>query len=224
VVRSARIAIEAGAHGITVHPRPDERHIRRADVTDIAELLRRYPRIELNIEGNPFLGLLDHAQRVRPTQCTMVPDAEGASTSDHGWSLAADGARLRPILAGLRAAGVRTSLFLDPDPDEVARAHDLGCDRIELYTGPYAVAFEQGTQAAVLPAYVAAAEKARALGLGLNAGHDLNLGNLPLLVAKIPYLAEVSIGHALIADALEFGLTATVRKYLAALGHPASAA
>jgi pyridoxine 5-phosphate synthase len=216
VVKAARICLQAGAHGITVHPRPDQRHIRPDDVYEIAKLLEEYPGAEFNIEGNPFLDYMHFAERMHPTQCTLVPDNPEAATSDHGWKLDSATARsLQPIVQRLKTLGCRVSLFVDPDADDVNRAADLGADRIELYTEPYAAAFAKGDARSV-DVYVSAAQRARELGLGVNAGHDLNLSNLPVLVRKIPYLAEVSIGHALIADALEFGLAETVRKYLAA--------
>jgi len=218
VVKAARLALQAGAHGITVHPRPDQRHIRPHDVHDIAELLEReFPEAEYNIEGNPFPEYLALVQAVSPCQCTLVPDAPDAFTSNQGWNLIAQGARLRPLIEILKQHCDRVSLFLDPDPQQVRLAAELGADRIELYTEPYAAAHARGEGAKQLPRYVAAAELARDLGLGVNAGHDLNLDNLPDLVRAIPFLAEVSIGHALIADALEFGLAETVRRYLAAL-------
>jgi len=214
VVRCAEICIRAGAHGITVHPRPDERHIRKGDVDDLAAaLLRLHAEIEFNIEGNPFHGLLEHVERVRPAQCTLVPDEASQSTSDHGWDLAKDGARLEPVIRRLRDLGCRSSVFVDADVDAVVCAHALGADRVELYTEPYAAAFVRGEPGLVR--FVRAAEKARELGIGVNAGHDLNLQNLGAFLANVPAVLEVSIGHALIADALEFGLAATVAQYLA---------
>lgn len=215
VLHFARIALDAGADGITIHPRPDQRHIRPGDVADIASLLREYPSVELNIEGNPFYGLLEHVEAHRPSQCTLVPDSENQTTSDHGWDLATDGPRLRPILARLRAFGVRTSLFMDADAQLVAGAKAAGSDRVELYTEPYAAAFARGDHARALAASCAAARVLAPLGLGVNAGHDLNLSNLGPFLAAVPNVLEVSIGHALIADALEYGLAETVRRYLA---------
>jgi len=217
VVHAARLALDAGAHGITVHPRPDQRHIRPQDVYDIAELLRSYSPAEFNIEGNPFHQYLDFARDVRPTQCTLVPDSPDAFTSNHGWDLAADGEKLRPILDTLHGYGSRVSLFMDPEPAQIERAARLGADRIELYTEPYAAAHLKGDFKAVLERYSQAARVARDAGLGVNAGHDLNRDNLPVFLATIPFVDEVSIGHALIADALEFGLRETVRVYLAAM-------
>jgi len=217
VTRMARIAIAAGAHGITVHPRPDERHIRAADVHELSRLVAGYPHIEFNIEGNPFEEVLGLVLAVRPHQFTLVPDAPGAVTSDHGWDLAVDGARLGPIVERVMRAGVRASLFMDAEPVAVKRAADLGAQRVELYTEPYAASFGTPAQEATLRRYVKAGEAATSVGLGLNAGHDLSRTNLPAFVAAIPNLLEVSIGHALIADALELGMAATVRAYLEAL-------
>jgi pyridoxine 5-phosphate synthase len=213
VVRAARIALEAGGHGITVHPRPDERHIRPADVYEIAELLRSFPEAEYNIEGNPHEAYLAYARAVRPTQCTLVPDTPEAFTSDHGWDLKKDADRLIPIIETLHSYGCRVSLFLEAVPESVDLAPRTGADRIELYTGPYAEAFARGDPAAVQP-YAETARRAADRGLGVNAGHDLNLDNLPRFLSSVPQVAEVSIGHALIADALERGLAGAVREYL----------
>jgi pyridoxine 5-phosphate synthase len=217
VVHCAQIALGAGAHGITLHPRPDERHIRSGDVVDVAQAMTGYPDAELNLECNPFYGVVDHARRVRPAQCTLVPDEATQATSDHGWDLRRDGSRLAPVVAELRALGCRVSLFLDADARAMSAARDLGADRVELYTEPYASAFARGAWEAELAAVADASATATALGMGVNAGHDLNRANLPPLVARLPGLLEVSIGHALVADALEFGLAETVRRYLVAL-------
>ena len=214
VTRAATIALDAGAGGITVHPRPDGRHIRTEDVHALVELLARYPEAEFNIEGNPFHAVLDIVRAVRPRQFTLVPDEPAAFTSDHGWDLRRDGKRLEPIVAGLKAIGVRVSLFMDPDPAAIPLAAALGADRVELYTEPYAASYGHARQSAELARYAAAAEAARRSGLGMNAGHDLNQQNLATLIAAIPDLMEVSIGHALVAEALEDGLAATVRNYL----------
>lgn len=214
VPKFARIAVDAGADGITVHPRPDERHVRRSDVRELAAMLRGAPRVEFNIEGNPFEGpFMDLVSETRPHQCTLVPDAPGQATSDHGWDLARDGARLRPVLAELRALGIRSSLFVDPDPAAPARARDTGADRVEIYTEGYARAFAEGRGDASLAPYAATAAAARAAGLGVNAGHDLNLENLRPFLRAVPGVLEVSIGHALVADALELGLAGAVRAY-----------
>lgn len=215
VLHAARLALEAGADGITVHPRPDGRHVRARDVAELSALLAQWPACEFNIEGNPFHGLLDYVEQVRPQQCTFVPDETGAFTSDHGWDLPADSERLAPMVDRARAAGVRVSLFMDPAPAAMVHAATLGVQRIELYTEPYAAAFGTAEQGAVLARYTAAAQAARAAGLGVNAGHDLNLQNLAAFLRAVPGVDEVSIGHALIGDALEFGLAATVRKYQA---------
>lgn len=216
VLRLSRIALEAGAHGITVHPRPDRRHVRPADVYDIARTLREhYPDAEFNIEGNPFIDYLHFARDLRPTQCTLVPDSPEASTSDHGWDLSNPDPRLGRVIEELKSYGCRVSLFMDAVPEQIRRAAQLGVDRVELYTEPYATAFRAGDPNAVEP-YAAAAQAAAEAGLGVNAGHDLNLDNLPPLVQRLPNLLEVSIGHALIGDALELGMAETVRRYLAA--------
>jgi pyridoxine 5-phosphate synthase len=215
VRRAATLALEAGADGITVHPRPDGRHVRGDDVRELAALLKQWPACEFNIEGNPFHQLLDYVREVRPHQCTFVPDETGAFTSDHGWDLPRDMDRLRPVIAEARALGVRVSLFMDPNPEAIVLAHALGADRVELYTEPYAKAYGTPAQAPELERYRRAAEAAQRVGLGVNAGHDLNRDNLAAFLIAVPGVAEVSIGHALIADALEFGLGETVRKYLA---------
>ncbi len=213
VVGLATIALEAGAHGITVHPRPDERHIRAGDVRELAALLKRWPQAEFNIEGNPFQNLMAYVRELCPQQCTFVPDSEQQATSDHGWDLAADGDRLAPLIAEARALGVRISLFVDADADAMARAQAIGADRIELYTEPYAEAFGVARQAEVLADFAAAAAAAQRLGLGVNAGHDLNRDNLGPFLTGVPGVLEVSIGHALVADALELGMAETVRAY-----------
>ena len=223
VTRAAAIALDAGAHGITVHPRPDARHIRIEDVRELAALLRSRPAAEFNIEGNPFEGLVAIAREVMPQQCTLVPDEPGAVTSDHGWDIDRDGARLRPLVAELKAAGIRVSLFMDPVPAAMAAVRKLGADRIELYTEPYARAFGSAGERAEVEKYAAAARAAQQAGLGINAGHDLNQQNLPRFLSGVPGVLEVSIGHALVADALEAGLAATVRGYLAAIARAGGA-
>jgi pyridoxine 5-phosphate synthase len=213
VVRAAALCLEAGADGITVHPRPDARHIRAQDVRDLSALLKAWPAAEYNIEGNPFHNLMDFVREVRPQQCTFVPDSEGQFTSDHGWDLAVDGARLQPLIDECRALGVRVSLFMDAKPEAMAQARAIGADRVELYTEPYAAAHGGPAQGAQLARFAAAASAAQAAGLGVNAGHDLNRNNLTDFLRAVPGVREVSIGHALIADALELGLTETVREY-----------
>ena len=214
VTRAATQCLQAGAHGITVHPRPDERHIRPQDVYELAELMKQWPRAEFNIEGNPTQNLLAFIRRVLPIQATFVPDSEDQFTSDHGWSLSRDAERLKPLIAECRGLGVRVSLFMDPVPEQMAAARAVGADRVELYTEPYAAAWGTPGQAAQLQRYAVAAQAALDAGLGVNAGHDLNLSNLPAFVRAVPGLAEVSIGHAFIADALELGYAATTQAYL----------
>jgi pyridoxine 5-phosphate synthase len=213
VVALSRIALEAGAQGITVHPRPDQRHIRTHDVHDLAALMRQWPHAEYNIEGNPSHNLMQFVRALRPHQCTLVPDSEEQFTSDHGYNLPTDSAALRPLVSELRVLGVRVSLFMDPLPDAMRHAAELGADRVELYTEPYAQAHGTPQQAEVLARYAAAARAAQAVGLGVNAGHDLNRQNLTEFLRAVPAVLEVSIGHALIADALELGMAATVREY-----------
>lgn len=216
VLRAAELCIAAGAHGITVHPRPDERHIRKTDVHELSAFLRDYPAIEFNIEGNPFPDFVDLVRKVKPTQATLVPDDPSAATSDHGWDLELDGKRLTPVIAELQQSGTRVSLFMDVPSSQWQRARDIGADRVELYTQPYAEAFARGEPERALSAYAAAAKQAQTAGLGVNAGHDLNLQNLAAFCG-IPGILEVSIGHALVADAIEMGLPAAVRAYLEAL-------
>ena len=213
VVGLATIALEAGAHGITVHPRPDERHIRRHDVIDLAAMMKAWPSAEFNIEGNPFHNLMEIVREVRPQQCTLVPDSAEQATSDHGWNLAADGERLRPLIDEAHALGVRISLFMDADPGAMQAAREVGADRVELYTEPYAQAWGGPNRAASIAAFAAAARAAQAQGLGVNAGHDLSLANLGDFLAGVPGVLEVSIGHAFVADALELGMAAAARAY-----------
>jgi pyridoxine 5-phosphate synthase len=217
VVELATIALDAGAHGITVHPRPDQRHIRDHDVFELAALLKNRPEAEFNIEGNPFHNLMALVRETRPQQCTFVPDSAEQATSDHGWNLARDGHRLAPLIDEAHALGVRVSLFMDADAAVMAAARAAGADRVELYTEPYARAHGTEAQAASLSQFAAAARAALAEGLGVNAGHDLNLHNLGDFVAQVPGILEVSIGHALIADALSLGLAGAVRAYLDAI-------
>jgi len=220
VVRFGRIAHDAGADGLTMHPRPDERHIRRDDVFAIAELMRPWrPAFELNLEGYPDRRFLDLVAEVKPEQCTLVPDAPDAFTSEEGWKLDAAQHRLvDQALAELKPLGIRVILFLDPHPAAVAPVHNTGADGIEIYTGSYAAAFRAGDPDAQLQACAATAARAAALGLIVNIGHDLNLDNLPPLTAALPGVAEASIGHELTADALVMGFAAAVRAYRAALG------
>ena len=214
VRRAAEVAIAAGCHGITVHPRPDERHIRRADVRELAGWLP----VELNVEGYPDAAWIALVEEVRPAQATLVPDPPGVLTSNAGWEFArVDRSWLAATVVRLRATGARVSLFVDPRAEAVEGARDAGADRVELYTEHYAREFVTPRRDAVLAEYRAAAARAVDLGLGVNAGHDLDLANLPLLARTLPGLREVSIGHALISEALFRGLDATVRAYVAAL-------
>ncbi len=245
VIESAKTVIKAGANGITVHPRPDERHIRYSDVYELAEMTRRDDdarrasdplrhdivivasstsrqvasqrvTVEYNIEGNPFTGrLMELMREVKPDQATLVPDDPGANTSDHGWNLKKDGKKLVPIIKELKALGIRVSLFMDPQPAGIMMAGQLDADRVELYTEPYADAFRKNENLdEMLERYVRAAKMALDAGLGLNAGHDLNLKNLGKFCKIVPGILEVSIGHALIADSLEMGLYNAVKEYL----------
>lgn len=233
VSAAAITIINAGAQGITVHPRPDQRHISAQDTRDLATVVRQYPGIEYNIEGNPgtrsrkngYPGFDSLIEECRPDQCTLVPDGDGQLTSDHGFDLlsGSNKALIRRIRR-FQALGARVSLFMDPEPDQISAALDCGCDRIELYTGPYAQAFSSHGEnsphtQAEYARYAQAAEHAAKLGLGLNAGHDLDQANLPLF-CQVAGLAEVSIGHALISDALNDGLTTTVGAYLQVLAGP----
>ncbi|GAB2835878.1 pyridoxine 5'-phosphate synthase [Comamonas piscis] len=214
VTRAARLCLEAGAQGITVHPRPDERHIRPGDVEKLAGVIATWPvKREFNIEGNPFHNLMDYVRQYRPHQVTFVPDGQDQFTSDHGWSFPQDAERLQPLIAECKALGVRVSLFMDPIPEQMAAAKAVGADRVELYTEPYAAAFGTPEQGAQLARYTAAAKAAQAVGLGVNAGHDLSLRNLTPFVTHVPQVLEVSIGHAFVTDALEMGYAEAVRAY-----------
>jgi len=215
VLFAAALCLDAGAHGITVHPRPDQRHIRPQDVQDLSGLLRKdWPGAEFNIEGNPFHNLMDFVRELRPHQATFVPDSETQATSDHGWSFPADAERLRPLIAEARAPGVRGSLFMDPEPEMMAAAKAAGADRVELYTEGYAASRGTSRADAVLQVYVEAARAARAAGLEVNAGHDLSRDNLGDFLRAVREVREVSIGHAFVADALELGYTGATREYL----------
>lgn len=214
-----RVALEAGAAGLTIHPRPDERHIRAADVPVLGHLLRReFPGREYNIEGYPDERFLRLVEANRPDQVTLVPDDPGQGTSDHGWDIVMNNGLLKDVIARLHAGGMRVSLFVDPDPYAPDLAKSVGADRVEIYTGPYGGALDPGQARRELDRVVAAGRAAERAGLGLNAGHDLTRANLPPLVAALPNLAEVSIGHAIIADALTFGLAETVRQFRHAIG------
>jgi pyridoxine 5-phosphate synthase len=209
LLQVARDCEDFGAQGITVHPRPDQRHIRYDDIP----ALRAIVRTEFNIEGNPEPDFMDLVCANPPQQCTLVPDSQDQRTSDHGWDTVSHGDFLRDITAALHERGIRVSIFVDPDPRMIAGAKAIGADRVELYTGPYAARYPHDPAAAVAP-YARAAEEAARLGIGLNAGHDLNLANLHYFKRHCPQLLEVSIGHALVCDALYYGLSNTIRMYL----------
>jgi pyridoxine 5-phosphate synthase len=228
VTRAAVQCLQAGASGITVHPRPDARHIRAQDVIELAELLKAWPDKEFNIEGNPFHNLMgcvrDLIARKLPVhQVTFVPDGEGQFTSDHGWNFPADADRLRPVVQECHALGLRVSLFMDADAEAMHAAKAVGAHRVELYTEPYAASWGSHAQFAQLARFSYAAQAALDAGLGVNAGHDLNLSNLATFVQQVPGVQEVSIGHALISDALELGYDATVKAYLKCLENVAPA-
>lgn len=218
VQRFARLCVAAGAVGITVHPRPDERHTRPSDVRELRRLTRELG-VEFNIEGYPTDEFLKLVLEVRPEQCTLVPDAPDQKTSDHGWDVAAQASLLERVVSPLRAAGIRVSIFMDPIAEAMRLIPATGAHRIELYTEPYATAFATNERGAQLVQYAAAARAAQQVGLGVNAGHDLNLDNLGPFLKAVPHIEEVSIGHALIADALELGMSVAVRRYVA-ICHP----
>jgi pyridoxine 5-phosphate synthase len=223
VVQAAHVCLDAGAHGITVHPRPDARHIRAEDVFALA-VLTQSRGVEFNLEGNPFAppragypGFAALCAQTRPAQATLVPDGDGQITSDHGFDFSGDVAPLRDRIAELRALGCRVSLFVDAGCPDIERAADVGAQRIELYTGPFAEAFAQGDASAALALCAQTARRAQAVGLGVNAGHDLSEANLAVFLRGVPDVLEVSIGHALIGEALYRGLETTVRRYLDAI-------
>ena len=223
VVEHAKTCIDCGVDGITVHPRPDQRHIRPDDVRQLAALTRSFDEVEFNIEGNPFAdalgsypGLIALVQETQPDQCTLVPDADNQLTSDHGFDLTQQADALLPIIDQIKAMGVRVSLFMDPDLQQIKLASDVGADRIELYTGPYAVAWGSDRLENLFQQHLEAAKLATSLGMGVNAGHDLNLDNLAKF-ASIPDLLEVSIGHAFTVDSLNMGMVSALRAYQACL-------
>ncbi len=213
VLDFAREALDHGAGGLTVHPRPDQRHATAADVYALRALIADYPEAELNVEGRPDARFIELVLDARPQQCTLVPDDPAQLTSDHGYDLVRDGALLRPVIARLRDAGIRVAIFMDPDASSMPLARDVGADRVELYTEAYAQAHAAGEAQGVLEGYAEAARAALAAGLALNAGHDLDLQNLGLFLAAVPDVAEVSIGHALTVEALQRGWASTVAEY-----------
>lgn len=219
LVGLGRIALAAGAHGLTVHPRPDQRHVRFSDLPEIRALIDdEFPRAEFNIEGYPSEEFMTLVEKNQPEQVTLVPDAPDQATSDHGWDFQARAAFLVPIVRRLKGEGLRVSLFSEPDPEAAAAARATGADRLELRTGPYGGCHDDERKAAEeLEKLGKAADAAHAAGFAVNAGHDLTVANLPPLLRRIPYLAEVSIGHGLTADALEHGMARTVERFLEAL-------
>lgn len=219
MLQAARTCVDAGAGGITVHPRPDGRHTRFADVCSLAAFVRGQLGVEFNVEGNPVPDFIRLVLETHPTQCTLVPDAPEAMTSDHGWDLQADGRSLLPIIENLRGVGIRVSLFVNPEARQIDCAKELRADRIELYTGSYARAFGSGDLQSELGRFVEAAEEANRAGLGINAGHDLTLENVGLFCREVPGVLEVSIGHALVSRALEVGLAQAVKDYRGAIGN-----
>jgi pyridoxine 5-phosphate synthase len=214
VTRAATLCMQAGAQGITVHPRPDERHIRATDVADLSALMRTWPDREFNIEGNPLQNLMGFVRQFKPHQATFVPDGEGQFTSDHGWNPVTDTDKLRSLIAEAKALGVRVSLFMDAEPSHMDWAKSVGADRVELYTEPFAAAWGTPAQSTQLERFAKAAQAALDAGMGVNAGHDLNRDNLTAFLKRVLGVQEVSIGHALIADALELGYSATIATYL----------
>ncbi|MEO7760783.1 MAG: pyridoxine 5'-phosphate synthase [Casimicrobiaceae bacterium] len=226
VVKTGVKCLDAGAHGLTLHPRPDERHALPRDVLALAGLIRErcadQPWVEFNVEGNPFPEFLELVTAAMPHQCTLVPDAHNARTSDQGWNVANDGDRIRRIVEKLHGLGIRVSVFMDPDIEQIELVSATGADRIELYTEPYAKAWGTSEQERVTAHYAQAALRAQQMGLGVNAGHDLNLANLGHFCRMVPNVLEVSIGHAITADALDMGWTAAVKAYVAQLTEPHS--
>ena len=220
----AKQCIELGCQGITLHPRPDQRHVRASDIAPLKALCSKYTNIEFNIEGNPLEGALGDypgfiplVEQALPDQCTLVPDSTEQSTSDHGFDLVRTGDLLRPIIANLKQRGIRVSLFMDPDLEQIRLAKEIGADRIELYTGPFAEAHLKGQHQSILEQHIQASELANNIGLGVNAGHDLNLDNL-IDYQQVPNLLEVSIGHAFTLDSLQIGIAAAMNSYLSRLG------
>ncbi|MAW34280.1 MAG: pyridoxine 5'-phosphate synthase [Proteobacteria bacterium] len=213
LINFVQLAINSGADGITLHPRPDQRHATKNDVSEIKSLLLDYSNIELNVEGNPFHNLMDIAEEFCPTQCTFVPDDINTLTSNSGWDLEKHGKQLSPFIKRLQDKGVRVSLFMEPTPEAMDQAHELGVDRVELYTEPYAVAYAEQRAQEILPTYFKSSSRANELGLGINAGHDLNKDNLRLFLCAVPNVREVSIGHAIVVDSLYHGFSSVVKEY-----------
>ena len=219
LVEIGRLVLKAGAVGLTVHPRPDERHIRYADVPMLRDLIRNeFPDREYNIEGYPDETFLKLVEANKPDQVTLVPDLPGQGTSDHGWNFVQTGNLLPPIIQRLKSQGMRVALFVDPDPSQPALAKATGADRIEIFTGPYGGALDAATTKIELAKVIATGEAAAKVGIDLNAGHDLTRENLPRLVAALPHLKEVSIGHAITADAMTMGMAETVKLFRQAIG------
>jgi pyridoxine 5-phosphate synthase len=210
----AQRCLSAGVHGITVHPRPDQRHVKYGDVVDLDRLIRRHPGVELNVEGALDDKLLELVEQVRPAQCTLVPDAADQLTSDHGWDIEGQAEELRKTVARLHRRGIRVSLFVDPEPSQAAAARTVGADRVELYTHSFAAAYGSAGQAAVTASFRDTAVAAQRAGLGVNAGHDLSLDNLDHLLREVPDVLEVSIGHAFICECFDFGMEGTLARYL----------
>ena len=213
LLKMAQRTIAAGVHGLTVHPRPDQRHVKYSDVYDLSKLLGKYPDLEFNIEGNPVEKFLSIVKELKPDQCTLVPDAPDQITSDHGWNLQKDRKRLIPIIRDLQKEGVRVSLFMDTETDQIDIAKEIGADRIELHTEPYARAFGTASEKEVYDRFYHSATHAKAIGLGMNAGHDLNLQNLGLFLT-IPGILEVSIGHAIVVESFDFSYEGTLQRYM----------
>ena len=218
VMQAARAALDFGAHGITVHPRPDARHITYKDVRELAAMLRDEYQTEFNVEGYPSAEFLALVYEVKPAQATLVPDPPNVLTSNQGWELGEHRQWLSGVASLLRDNGIRVSLFVDPSQSVIEEAKNIGADRVEFYTGPYAHAFEAGASDDVLRQHREAAQVAKSIGVGINAGHDLNTRNLPLYVKQVKALQEVSIGHALFSDAIYWGLKRTIGAYLKAIG------
>lgn len=214
------LALKAGAHGLTVHPRPDERHIRAQDVYDISEMIKaEWSGVEFNIEGFPDERLFGLIRDVKPDQVTLVPDDPLQNTSDHGWDIEANERHLKEVVRELKSAGVRVSLFVDARAEAAVLAAKVGADRVEIFTGPYGVLSDPSKIEAELERIAATVQAAKGAGLDVNAGHDLTLQNLPALIGRVPEIVECSIGHCFTADCLIYGVSETVKRYLSALGH-----